>query len=237
MEEFTYHNIFETKGIEYLAIIAFFALLIPYWIMLNKQVRINRQIRKALGILTANTLRIPQGLFFNRNHTWAHLEKSGTAKVGIDDLILHITGLVSFKNLKKPGDSIKKGEVMAEIDQQGKTLTLCSPITGSILAVNTSITGEPDTVYDDPFGRGWIYTIKPERWIEETTTCFLASEAVKWSEAELMRFKDFMAESVRKYNPDTSQIILQDGGELMENALAEMPPEVWNDFQKNFLAQ
>ena len=39
MEGFSYNNIFETKGIEYLAIIAFFAILIPFWLLLNKQVK------------------------------------------------------------------------------------------------------------------------------------------------------------------------------------------------------
>ena len=38
MDGFTYHDIFETKGLEYLAIIAFFLLLIPFWIILNRKV-------------------------------------------------------------------------------------------------------------------------------------------------------------------------------------------------------
>ena len=33
-----YNNIFETKGIEYLVVIAFLALLVPFWIALNKKV-------------------------------------------------------------------------------------------------------------------------------------------------------------------------------------------------------
>ncbi|PIY03114.1 MAG: hypothetical protein COZ21_10625, partial [Bacteroidetes bacterium CG_4_10_14_3_um_filter_31_20] len=70
MDGFSYFNIFETKGIEYLAIIAFLALLIPFWVVLNKQVKITKQIQNALGILSANILRIPQGLFYSKNHTW-----------------------------------------------------------------------------------------------------------------------------------------------------------------------
>ena len=44
MEQFTYNNIFETKGIEYLLIIGFFLVLIPFWLILNKRVEIARQI-------------------------------------------------------------------------------------------------------------------------------------------------------------------------------------------------
>ena len=36
MDGFTYYNIFDTKGIEYLFIIAFLILLIPFWIIINK---------------------------------------------------------------------------------------------------------------------------------------------------------------------------------------------------------
>ena len=128
MDGFTYHNIFETKGIEYLAIIAFFALLVPFWLLLNKQVKLNRQIQKSLGILTANVLRIPQGLFYNRNHAWTFLEKTGIAKVGLDDLLLHITGVVKFLNLKQPGETIRKGDLVAELENRGRVLQIFSPI-------------------------------------------------------------------------------------------------------------
>ena len=50
MDGFTYHNIFDTKGIEYLVIIAFFAILIPFWMLLNKQIRISKEIQKTLGL-------------------------------------------------------------------------------------------------------------------------------------------------------------------------------------------
>ena len=91
MNDFNYYNIFETKGIEYVLTIVFFAILIPFWLVLNRQLKIKEAIT-SLGVLTANILRVPKGLFFSRNHTWAHLEKSGLAKIGIDDLLQHLTG-------------------------------------------------------------------------------------------------------------------------------------------------
>ncbi len=32
-------------------------------------------------------------------------------------------------------------------------------------------------------------------------------------------------------------VILQDGGELSDNALSGMPDEIWQDFQEEFLDQ
>jgi hypothetical protein len=50
-----------------------------------------------------------------------------------------------------------------------------------------------------------------------------------------MRFKDFMAESMKKQSPETTMMIMQDGGELCDRPLSELPDEVWQDFQKSFL--
>ena len=63
MDGFSYNNIFETKGIEYLIIIAFLVLIIPFWIIINKQNAIKMQVKKALGVLSASVLRIPRGFF------------------------------------------------------------------------------------------------------------------------------------------------------------------------------
>jgi glycine cleavage system H protein len=234
MDGFTYHNIFETKGIEYLAIIAFFLLLIPFWIILNRQI-VSRKIKQFIGVLTANVLKIPQGVFFNKNHTWTHLERSGSAKVGLDDLLLHITGTVNINHLKNPGDIIRKGDLLTEIDQNGKILRIFSPISGKILASNVLLKDNPQLSSEDPYGKGWVYKIKPTDWITETSSYYLAEEATQWAKTELERFKDFMAHSAGKYGNYPSLTVLQDGGELCDNVLSEMPDEIWQDFQQEFL--
>jgi glycine cleavage system H protein len=235
MDGFSYNNIFETKGIEYLIIIAFLALIIPFWILINRKNGIRNQIKHALGVLSDSILRIPKGLFFSKNHTWAYLERSGNAKVGLDDFLLHITGEIKFINMKHKGDFMFKGELMAQIDQDGKRLDITSPISGKIMRANSGIVDNPSIVNEDPYGDGWVYLIQPTDWIEETSSYYLSENAVAWSKRELVRFKDFMAETMRKYSPETSMLVLQDGGELRDKPLSELSGEVWHDFQKSFL--
>lgn len=236
MDGFTYSNIFDTKGVEYLAIIAFLLLLIPFWLMLNKQVRIKEQIRKVLGVLSANILKIPQGVFYSKNHTWAYLEKSGIAKVGLDDLLLHITGDVEINQLKEPGETIQKGALLAEIKQNGKSLSILSPISGKILKPNSELSVNQKLMKDDPYGKGWIYDIQPSDWKAEIPSFYLGEEASVWLNNELVRYKDFLARNMKTYYPENAMTILQDGGELSDNSLSGFPAQLWNDFENEFLS-
>jgi glycine cleavage system H protein len=236
MDGFSYYNIFETKGIEYIITIFFFLLLVPFWIALNRQAKATSKLNEALGILSASLLKIPQGIFYSKNHTWTFLERSGAAKIGLDDLLLNIIGQVSINKHKAVGDMIKKGDVIAEIGHNGKSIKVVSPVSGEVLKTNEMLASEPEMINEDPYGKGWIYKIKPVNWIADTQECYLAEDAVNWSKKEVERFKDFMAETMKKHSPTPSMVIMQDGGEISRNALAEMPEEIWKDFEKNFTA-
>ncbi len=237
MDGFSYTNIFETKGIEYIAVIIFFAILVPFWIVLNKRVKASRKAHKALGALTPNVLRIPQGLFYSKNHTWAHLDMSGVARIGLDDLLLHIIGDVKFSNLKTAGDAIRKGDLVAEIEKDGKQLKIVSPISGTVVRANATLNEDVEAVSQDPYGLGWVYQIRPTNWIAETQGYYLAEDASRWAAQELSRFKDFLAVSTKKYSAEPALITLQDGGEITDNPMSDLPEQYWQDFQKDFLNQ
>jgi len=235
MDEFSYIDIFATKGIEYLIIITFLVLLIPFWIILNQNDKIVKQIKKVIGNLSFNMLRIPQGLFYSKNHTWMHMEKTGTAKLGLDDLLMHITGEVKFSHLKNPGDKVTKGDLLAEIDQSDKNLRIFSPVSGKIVATNTTMLSHPEILSDDPYGNGWIYRIKPSNWMSDVKSCYFADDATNWSARELERFKDFVSVSMRNCSSDPSMVIMQDGGELVDHSLSAFPEGVWKNFEEEFL--
>jgi glycine cleavage system H protein len=235
MEGYIYSDIFATKGLEYLIIIAFLTMLIPFGVILNRQVKMTRKLHNTVGILSAAILKIPQGLFYSRNHTWMFMEKSGTAKVGLDDLLLHLTGEVNILSLRSPGEMVNKGDLITEINQQGKILQIVSPVSGKIMETNVQLTKQPAILNDDPYGKGWIYKIKPTNWMADVKSCYFAEEAANWSANELVRFKDFMASTMKNNSQEESMIILQDGGELVDHTLSAMPAETWKEFQNEFL--
>ena len=181
MDGFTYSDIFATKGIEYLVVIAFLILLVPFWLALNKQPKIVTKLRNALGSISFRKLKIPQGLFYGKNHTWMFMEKSGEARVGIDDLLIHLTGEIKCNVKANPGDEIKKGELLTELVQQDKILRILSPVTGTITETNRSIAESPEIINEDPYGKGWIYKIKPANWIAEINDCYFQAVHMHWT--------------------------------------------------------
>jgi glycine cleavage system H protein len=235
MDGFSYVNIFDTKGIEYIVIIIFLLLLIPFWIILNKKKEIATELRKAIKYLSAKISNSPPGLYYSQNHTWAFLEKSGAATIGLDDVLLHLTGNIEINYLKDKGEEVRKGDLIAEIDQKGRKLRIFSPISGKILKLNPLVEEIPEIINEDPYDKGWLFSIKPSAWKVETQSCYLAEEAKDWLNGEMVRVRDFVSVNAPKYSPDLAHITLQDGGELSENLLADMPPELWQDFQKEFL--
>ncbi len=236
MESFSRVDIFDTKGIEYIFVIAYLLILIVFWKLSNKQFSLKAHAKNAINLLSAYILKIPQGLFFNKHHTWAYLEETGTAKVGVDDFVQHLTGTVELNKLIKPGQVIKKGELLTELEKDSKLLKVFSPISGEVLSANASLFDHPEFVNEDPYDSGWLYKIKPENWVAETKGYYVADKATEWFSKELERFKDFlMLGSMNKYQEEPSMVMLQDGGELCDNILSNLPDEVWNDFQKAFL--
>jgi len=236
MESFSRVDIFDTKGIEYLFVIGYLLFLIIFWNVANKHEKIIEGIRK-MKILTANALRIPQGLLFDRSHTWTHLGTSGEAKVGMDDFLKNVVGDIKFVPLKRLGDIIRKGEPLTRLEQGEKHVNVYSPISGKITDKNTTLMEDPEILDEYPCENGWIYKIKPDHWKTETQSYMMADDATMWFSKEIERFKDFLAGgAMKKFPVEPSMTMLQDGGEIRVRVLSELPEEVWNDFEKEFLS-
>ncbi|MDX2415541.1 MAG: hypothetical protein QNK33_10155, partial [Bacteroidales bacterium] len=179
MDVFSYNNIFATKGIEYLIVIAFLILIVPIWRFITRPV-VRQKIKKFVGILSEKILKIPRGLKFSRNHTWTHINKSGEVQLGIDDLLSHLLGEVAIKPLLNPGESVKKGDIIMELNQDGKTVNLASPISGKLLGYNQKLDSDPELLNNEPYDNGWLASIEPEDWISESSDFISGTEAVEW---------------------------------------------------------
>ena len=64
---------------------------------------------------------------------------------------------------------------------------------------------------------------------------FMGERYTEWIKDEFVRLRDFIAASVKTNELVYAHVVLQDGGELTDNVLADMEPKVWEDFQTKFI--
>lgn len=182
-----------------------------------------------------NSIIAPKGLYFDKTHTWAFMEKDGMVKIGIDDFLQHITGTISRIRMKEPGEVVRKGEKILTIIKDGKQLNIYSPISGTIKEQNHQLNSDSSIINSSPFVDGWVYTVEPKNWLREIQFLFMGENYKEWLQDEFTRLKDFFATSMKSSQAVYAHIVLQDGGELTDNVLADFGPEVWEDFQTKFI--
>ena len=136
--------------------------------------------------------------------------------------------------MKECGEKIKKGEHLVTIIQKGKQLNIYSPLTGTITAQNKNLITNAGLLNSSPFTDGWLYIIEPINWSLEIQFMNMAEKYANWLTSEYSRLRDFFASAVRVHVP-AFVTILQDGGVLRDGILAELSPEVWEDFQTKFI--
>jgi len=178
---------------------------------------------------------IPGGVLFGRSHTWAFMEKDGAVRVGIDDFLQHVTGAITRVRIKSPGEKVLKGDHILSLVQKGKQLDIQSPVSGTITSVNEKLAANTSVINSSPYNEGWVYTIEPDNWVQESRLMAMAGKYIDRIRQEFTQVKDFLASLPGVSSDRYASIVLQDGGELKDGLLEEFGPEIWEEFQEEFL--
>ncbi len=200
----------------------------------NKEIIESENIELAQAF-NENTISAPHGLLYDKTHIWAFMEQDGLVKIGIDDFLKHVVGAITQLKMKVPGEKVRKGEKIVTIIRDGKQLNLYSPFTGIIRNQNKTLLSTPLKINDSAFTDNWIYQIEPANWARDLNFMFMIDKYKEWLKDEFVRLKDFMANSANSNQSVYQHVVLQDGGELKENILADLGPEIWEDFQTQFI--
>ncbi|GBU20571.1 glycine cleavage system protein H [Fibrobacteres bacterium R8-0-B4] len=101
----------------------------------------------------------PSDLKFSQTHEWVRLE-NGAATVGISDHAQDTLGDITFVELPKVGAQLKQGSESGVIESVKAASDLISPVSGTVASVNSALDSAPETINSDPYGAGWLYTVK-----------------------------------------------------------------------------
>jgi glycine cleavage system H lipoate-binding protein/ABC-type phosphate transport system substrate-binding protein len=230
---------YSTGGIILIIIAAFIVLGLVFSVILrhsyNKKNIVSLPTVLQLKGFDLNAVKLPKGLFFDKTHTWAFMESDGNVKIGIDDFIQHIIGPITHIEMRKPGEKIKKGDLLLTIFQSGKRLNMYAPVSGIIKSQNDLLNKMSSSLNDAPYAEGWVYRIEPAHWFREIQLMDMAERYERFLNTEFTRVKDFLASMLKADSPEYAHVVLQDGGLLTEGVLSGFGPEVWEDFQTTFL--
>lgn len=219
------------------------AVCITLGLILTAVVRSYRSKKTAIaGAITMhspgfdeNSVIVPNGLYFDKTHTWAFMEKDGTVKIGLDDFLQHITGAITRIEMKNPGEMIKKGDLLFSIIQKGKQLKIYAPVSGKIKENNKVLITNSSYLNSSPYYEGWVYMIEPVDWFKEIQFLDMAEKYKRWLRTEFPRVKDFLAATLKPDSHEYAHVVLQDGGMLKDGVLSDFGPEIWEEFQTNFI--
>jgi glycine cleavage system H lipoate-binding protein/ABC-type phosphate transport system substrate-binding protein len=212
-------------------------LLVDIFVRYAKRLRIQsyEPIAESDKAFNEEGVNVPKGIYFDKAHTWAFMEQDGMVKVGIDDFLQHVTGTITKVQMKKEGTKVQKGEQILSIIQNGKHLDIYAPVSGTIMEHNAVLETNSGLINSSPYNEGWIYRIEPTNWFRENQLLFYADKYRQYLTQEFIRLKDFMATVLAAHDGEFSHAVLQDGGEFRDGLLAQMGPEVWDDFQTKYI--
>lgn len=104
-------------------------------------------------------LSYPENLRYTAEHEWVAVE-GDLAKIGVTAYAQDALGDVVYVSLPAVGDTVSAGDSCGEVESTKSVSDLYSPVSGEVVEVNEELDGTPESVNSDPYGSGWMFTVK-----------------------------------------------------------------------------
>jgi len=105
-------------------------------------------------------MNIPSELKYSESDEWVKVE-GDSATIGITDFAQEqLNDIVYIELILSPGDELKKGEKLGDIESAKSHAEILSPISGKILQSNNSLTDDLSVINKDAYGEGWMYKME-----------------------------------------------------------------------------
>ena len=102
---------------------------------------------------------VPEGLKYSDSHEWVQVLEDGIVLIGITDFAQAQLGDVVFVELPEPGSELVRQEAFGAVESVKAASDLYSPVSGTVLDVNTELAGKPEKVNEDAYG-AWMLKVR-----------------------------------------------------------------------------
>lgn len=103
---------------------------------------------------------LPENLRYTAEHEWVDKVGADTVRVGITAYAAEQLGDVVFVQLPDVDDDVTVGESFAEVESTKSVSDIFGPLGGTVVEINEALDASPDLVNSDPYGAGWLVTIR-----------------------------------------------------------------------------
>jgi glycine cleavage system H protein len=102
---------------------------------------------------------IPNELSYTKEHEWVSVVEM-TYTMGITDYAQAALGDIVYVQLPKVGEAVAAGTVCGEVESTKSVSEIFAPVSGTVVAINDSLSNSPETINSDPYGAGWLAKIE-----------------------------------------------------------------------------
>jgi glycine cleavage system H protein len=102
----------------------------------------------------------PADLRYTDQHEWIR-DDGELVTIGITHFAQDQLGDVVYVDLPSPGAEVEKDQPFGEVESTKSVSDLFAPITGVVVERNDELDERPDLVNSEPYGGGWMVTIRP----------------------------------------------------------------------------
>jgi glycine cleavage system H protein len=101
----------------------------------------------------------PDELLYHPEHDWARIE-GDEATLGITWYAQDALGEVVFFDPPDVGTDVAKDQPYAEVESVKAVSEVYAPLSGEVTEINQVVDDSPETINEDPYGRGWLAKVK-----------------------------------------------------------------------------
>lgn len=170
---------------------------------------------------------LPESLHYHRGHTWARPIDAGTVAVGIDDFARRLLGSTSKVKPPAVGTWVRQGAPAFSVAVDGRAAEVLSPVEGEVVEVNEALRDHPSLPAADPYGRGWLFKVRPSDLRASLRNLFSGTLA--------RRFTEDARQALDLRLMALSGSVLQDGGEPVADFALHLSPQDWRRLVGHFL--
>jgi glycine cleavage system H protein len=98
----------------------------------------------------------PEDLKYHKEHMW--VRSDGT--IGISFFAQDQLGEIVFIEVPEAGAEIEAGEAFGEIESRKSVSDMYAPVSGTLKEVNSEVLDAPETINEEPYGKGWVAIVE-----------------------------------------------------------------------------